>query len=140
MAGLEGKTLDHYELQRLIGRGGMADVYEGYDQYFQREVAVKIFKREDDELLRRFIREANVMASLSNEHLVPIYGSGECQVDGIIQYYIVMPFMKGGTLRTRIRSAPLSSAEACECLQEIAQGLDYIHSQGVIHRDIKSSN
>jgi len=59
MAGLEGKTLDHYELQRLIGKGGMADVYEAYDRYFQREVAVKVFKREDDELLRRFIREAS---------------------------------------------------------------------------------
>jgi eukaryotic-like serine/threonine-protein kinase len=75
MVGLEGKTLDHYELRKLIGRGGMADVYEGYDQYFRRVVAVKVFKREDDEMLRRFIREANLMASLSNEHLVPIYGT-----------------------------------------------------------------
>ena len=140
MAGLEGKTLDHYELQRLIGKGGMADVYEAYDRYFQREVAVKVFKREDDELLRRFIREANLMASLKNEHLVPIYGSGECQLDGLTQYYIVMPFMQGGTLRVRIRHAPLSLAEACECLQEIAPALDYIHSQNIVHRDIKASN
>ena len=140
MAGLEGKTLDHYELQRLIGKGGMADVYEAYDRYFQREVAVKVFKREDDELLRRFIREAKLMASLKNEHLVPIYGSGECQLDGLIQYYIIMPFMQGGTLRTRIRHAPLTLAQACECLQEIAPAIDYIHSQGVVHRDIKASN
>ncbi len=149
MAGLEGKTLDHYELQRLIGRGGMADVYDAYDRYFQREVAVKVFKREDDELLRRFIREANLMASLKNEHLVPIYGSGEYQLDGLTQYYIVMPFMQGGTLRARIRHAPTAErsgarintlAEACECLQEIAPALDYIHSQNIIHRDIKASN
>src|SRR5215467_7274232 len=140
MAGLEGKTLDHYELRRLIGKGGMADVYEAYDSYFQREVAIKIFKREDDELLRRFIREADLMASLDNPHLVPIYGSGECQVDGLTQYYIVMPFMAGGTLRARIRRSPLSLAEACECLQEIGPALDYIHSQNVVHRDIKSSN
>ena len=140
MAGLEGKTLDHYELQRLIGRGGMADVYEAYDRYFQREVAVKVFKREDDELLRRFIREANLMASLKNEHLVPIYGSGEYQLDGLTQYYIVMPFMQGGTLRARIRYAPLTLAQACECLQEVAPALDYIHSQNIVHRDIKASN
>src|SRR6266852_4495582 len=140
MAGLEGKTLDHYELQRLIGKGGMADVYEAYDRYFQREVAVKVFKREDDELLRRFIREAKLMASLKNEHLVPIYGSGECQLDGLIQYYIIMPFMQGGTLRARIRHAPLTLAQACECLQEIAPALDYIHSLGIVHRDIKASN
>ncbi len=140
MVGLEGKTLDHYELQKLIGRGGMADVYEGYDQYFRRVVAVKVFKREDDEMLRRFIREANLMASLSNEHLVPIYGSGESQVNGFTQYYIVMPFMEGGTLRARIRRSPFSLAEACECLHEIGEALDYIHSQGIIHRDIKASN
>src|SRR5713226_8877135 len=80
------------------------------------------------------------MASLKNEHLVPIYGSGECQLDGLIQYYIIMPFMQGGTLRARIRHAPLTLAQACECLQEIAPALDYIHSQGVVHRDIKASN
>jgi len=140
MAGLEGKTLDHYELRRLIGRGGMADVYEAYDSYFQREVAVKVFKREDEELLRRFVREADLMFKLDNPHLVPIYGSGEYQVDGHAQYYIVMPFMAGGTLRARIRRSPLSMAEACECLQEICPALDYIHSQNVVHRDIKASN
>lgn len=140
MAGLEGKTLDRFELRKLIGRGGMADVYEGYDPYFQRAVAVKVFKREDDEMLRRFIREAKLMASLSNEHLVPIYGSGECQLHDSTQYYIVMPFMTGGTLRARIRLSPLSPTQACQSLQDIASALDYIHSRGIIHRDIKSSN
>src|SRR5579875_1604939 len=76
MAGLEGKTLERYELRRLIGKGGMADVYEGYDLAVERTVAVKVFKREDEELLRRFIREARLMASLKHEHLVPIYDTG----------------------------------------------------------------
>ncbi len=66
MPGLEGKTLGRYELQTLIGRGGMADVYKGYDPHFEREVAVKVFKREDEEMLRRFIREAHLMAALRN--------------------------------------------------------------------------
>jgi len=140
MAGLEGRTIDRYTLERLIGKGGMADVYEGYDPLSRRKVAVKVFKREDDELLHRFIREANLMHSLSNEHLVPIYGSGVTQIDGFTQYYIVMPFMEGGTLRTRIRRSPLSPTEACQCLLQIAGALDYIHSQGIIHRDIKASN
>ena len=56
MPGLEGKTLGRYELHTLIGRGGMADVYEGYDPHFDREVAIKVFKPEDEEMLRRFIR------------------------------------------------------------------------------------
>lgn len=140
MAGLEGKTLDRYELRRLIGRGGMADVYEGYDPHFDRTVAVKVFKREDEEMLNRFTREARLMAKLSNPHLVPVYDSNKCEVDGVTWHFIVMPFMEGGTLRARIRRSPVPLKQACDYLRDIADALDYIHSQGIIHRDIKASN
>src|SRR5947209_7604865 len=140
MAGLEGKTLGRYELHRLVGRGGMADVYEGYDPRFDRKVAVKVFKREDEEMLNRFIREARLMAKLNNKHLVPVYDSNQGQIDGVTWHYIVMPFMEGGTLRARIRRSPLPLKQACEYLHDIADALDYIHSQGIIHRDIKASN
>ncbi len=140
MAGLEGKILGRYELRRIVGRGGMADVYEGYDPHFERMVAVKVFKRDDEEMLRRFIKEAHLMASLHNEHLLQIYDSGESSIDGDPWYYIIMPFMEGGTLRARIRRSPLSLVDACRVIRDIAAALDYIHSQGIIHRDIKSSN
>lgn len=141
MAGLEGRIFDHYELRSLLGRGGMADVYLGYDPRFERDIAVKVFKRgEDEDLLRRFIREARLMGSLHNTHLIPVYDTGEINIDGYLQYYIVMPYMPGGTLRERIRGKPLSLAETCRSLSDIADALDYIHSQGIIHRDIKSSN
>jgi serine/threonine protein kinase len=140
MAELEGRTLDRYELRRIIGRGGMANVYEGYDPNFRRVVAVKVFKREDDDMLRRFIREAHVMAGLHHPHLVQVYDSGECLLDGVMRYYIVMPLLSGGTLRTRIRRSPLSLPEICQSLKDIAGALDYIHHEGIIHRDIKSSN
>ncbi len=140
MPGLEGKTLDRYQLERLVGRGGMADVYEAYDVEQGRVVAIKVFKGNDEDLLRRFIREAYLMSSLHNEHLLPIYASGEAEVDGYQRYYIIMPLMNGGTLRARIRRSPLSLAGVCQCLRDIADALDYIHRQGVIHRDIKSSN
>jgi eukaryotic-like serine/threonine-protein kinase len=140
MPGLEGKTFGRYELYQLVGRGGMADVYKGYDAHFDRAVAVKVFKREDEEMLRRFVREARLMASFQNEHLVPIYDAGQYQEDYDTRYYIVMPFMEGGTLRTRIRQSPLSLRESCRALNDIADALDYIHQQGVVHRDIKASN
>src|SRR5947209_344474 len=140
MAGLEGRTLDRYELQRLIGKGGMADVYLALDTALQRLVAVKIFKRDEEEMLKRFTREARLMQRLRHPHLVPIYDTGESTVDGSTLYYIVMPFMEGGTLRARIRSARLSSIDACSYLRQIADALDYVHQQGIVHRDIKSSN
>ncbi len=140
MAGLEGRVLDRYELRKLAGRGGMADVYRSFDTKFQRDVAVKVFKREDEELLRRFVREARLMASLRNPHLIPVYDTGVDTIDGFPYYYIVMPFMEGGTLRSRIRRNALSLADSCRYLREIADALDYIHAQGIIHRDIKSSN
>jgi serine/threonine protein kinase len=141
MAGLEGRIFDHYELRSLLGRGGMADVYLGYDPRFERDIAVKVFKRgEDEDLLRRFIREARLMGSLQNSHLIPVYDTGMINLDGYSQYYIVMPYMSGGTLRDRIRGKPLSLVETSRCLSDIADALDYIHSQGIIHRDIKSSN
>ncbi len=140
MPGLEGKTLNQYQLRRLVGQGGMADVYEGYDEQYGRVVAVKVFKREDEDMLRRFIREARFMSALHNEHLVPIYDTGQCMVAGYPRFYIVMPYMIGGTLRARIRRAPLLLVETCHYLSGIADALDYIHHEGIIHRDIKSSN
>ncbi len=141
MAGLEGKTLNHYELRKLVGRGGMADVYEGIDLANRQVVAVKIFKREDEEMLQRFIREARLMRSLHNPHLVPVIDSGTGELDGMTWYYIVMPFLPGGTLRSRIRRrGGLPLEEICRDLRDIASALDYIHSLDIIHRDIKASN
>jgi eukaryotic-like serine/threonine-protein kinase len=140
MVDLEGRTLDDFSLRRLVGRGGMADVYVAESMRTGREVAVKVFKREDEEMLRRFIREARLMASLHHSHLMPVYDTGVAQVDGVNRYYIVMPYIDGGTLRGRIHKSPLPLHEICRYIRDIASALDYIHSQGIIHRDIKSSN
>lgn len=143
MAELEGKALDRYELRRMIGKGGMANVYEAIDRQTGRIVAVKIFKREDVEMLRRFMREAELMASWQDSlehHLVPIFNYGTGELDNLTHYFIVMPYMEGGTLRARIRRGPLPLAEACHAIQNVAVALDYIHRQGIIHRDIKASN
>ncbi|HEY6542473.1 MAG TPA: serine/threonine-protein kinase, partial [Ktedonobacteraceae bacterium] len=143
MTELEGKTLDRYELRRMIGKGGMANVYEAIDRQTGRVVAIKIFKREDVEMLRRFMREAELMASWQESlehHLVPVSNYGKGELDNLTHYFIVMPFMEGGTLRARIRRGPLPLVEVCHAIQNVASALDYIHGQGVIHRDIKASN
>ena len=140
MVGLAGKTLDRYVLGQRIGKGGMADVYLGYDPYFQRAVAIKIFKQDNDGMLQRFMREAKIMASLHHPHLMPIYDTGESEVDGLTRYYIVMPFVDGGTLGKRIRHSMLSLDDVSKYLLDIATALDYIHAHGIIHRDIKSTN
>lgn len=143
MTELEGKTLDRYELRRMIGKGGMANVYEAIDRQTGRTVAIKIFKREDVEMLRRFMREAELMASWQDSlehHLVPVYNYGRGELDNLTHYFIVMPFMEGGPLRARIRRGPLPLVEVCHAIQNVASALDYIHGQGVIHRDIKASN
>jgi eukaryotic-like serine/threonine-protein kinase len=143
MTELEGKTLDRYELRRMIGKGGMANVYEAIDRQTGRVVAIKVFKREDVEMLRRFMREAELMASWQESlehHLVPVYNYGKGELDNLTHYFIVMPFMESGTLRARIRRGPLPLVEACHAIQNVAGALDYIHGQGVIHRDIKASN
>src|SRR5258707_12613626 len=130
MAELEGRTLnDRYELRRIIGKGGMANVYEAYDPSFHRAVAIKVFKREDEEMLRRFIREAHVMAGLRHPHLVEVYDTGESPVDGVMRYYIVMPLLQGGTLRARIRRSPLSLPEVVQVLSDICVSLDYCPEQ-----------
>ncbi|MDQ2888270.1 MAG: protein kinase [Chloroflexota bacterium] len=140
MIGLAGRTLDHYTLSQRVGKGGMADVYLGYDPHFQRPVAVKIFKQDSDGMLRRFMREAQIMAALHHPHLVPIYDTGESELDGVTRYYIVMPFINGGTLGKRIQHSILSPDEASRYLFDIASALDYLHQHGIIHRDIKSTN
>ncbi len=140
MIGLTGKTLDRYVLGQRVGKGGMADVYLGYDPYFQRAVAIKIFKQDNDDMLQRFMREAKLMAALRHPHLMPIYDTGESEVDGLTRYYIVMPFIDGGTLGMRIRHSALAPEEASGYLLDIASALDYIHQHGIIHRDIKSTN
>ena len=86
MIGLAGRTLDHYTLGQRVGKGGMADVYLGYDPHFQRPVAVKIFKQDSDGMLRRFMREAKIMAALRHPHLMPVFDTGVSEVDCVTRY------------------------------------------------------
>ncbi len=130
----------NYELGRLIGRGGFAEVYIVHDRRLKRDLALKALRPDlviSDHLLQRFRREAETVAALRHPHIVPIYDIGEA--DGI--GYLIMPYIQGESLRALLsREGPRPVREACRILLEAADALDAAHDAGVIHRDIKPEN
>ncbi|MBO0784054.1 MAG: serine/threonine protein kinase, partial [Ktedonobacteraceae bacterium] len=137
MPGLEGTTLGHHRLKRLIGRGGMATVYLGVDEHLRREVAIKVVHQGHDEHFQRFQREAETIGPLTHEHILPVFEYGQQGP----WHYLVMPYMRHGTLDDRLRkSGPLGQREAGLILEQIASALQFAHDRGILHRDIKPSN
>lgn len=134
-----GRTLGNYRIVEQIGMGGMATVYKAYDPDTDRHVALKTLPQQyshDEAFRERFRREAKAIARLEHIHILPVHAYGES--DGTA--YMVMRYMKTGTLGDRIRQGGLSLEECSRLLKQMADGLDYAHSQGIIHRDIKPSN
>lgn len=137
---LIGQMLGHYRIIRPLGYGGTATVFLAQDINLQREVAVKVYlpgEGDTKDFLRRFTREARVLAQLDHPNILPVYDYGE-------QYglaYLVMPRMPGGSLRDRLRttkSVPI--AEALRLIEQVLTALQYAHERGLIHRDIKPGN
>ncbi len=134
-----GRTIGQYEIQDLIGEGGMARVYRAYQPSAERYVAIKVLPShlsEDPSFLKRFQHEARVIARLEHRSILPVYDYGEH--DGMP--YIVMRQLEGGTLRARMRGGRLPADLLVKIVLQISEALDYAHSRGVIHRDLKPSN
>lgn len=131
---------NRYELEALIGQGGMAHVYRARDRVLGRPVAIKILRPEyasDENLLARFQREARAAAALLHPNIVSVYDVGQ---DGD-RHYIVMEYMPGPTLKEVIRQrAPLPVEQALKVAEQVCAALEYAHRHGVIHRDIKPQN
>ncbi len=136
MTTLEGTRLGRYHLQSLLGHGGMSEVYLAYDELMKRDVAVKVLNSVNTVYVARFQREAEAIGRLSHDHILPAFDYG---ADGP-WHYLVMPYIKGTTLREVLAEGPLSPEEAGEILMQIADALQYAHDQHIIHRDIKPSN
>jgi len=137
---LEGTRLGKYELQTEIGRGGMGIVYRGYDPTLARPVAVKVLAPNlvgDENFVRRFLREAQAAAGLKHPSVVTIHDVG--QQSG--WYYFVMEYLEGQPLSHVLRErGPLPADEALSILSQLADALDYAHTQGLVHRDVKPAN
>jgi serine/threonine-protein kinase len=136
---LRAALAGRYEVQRELGRGGFATVYLAADVRHGRMVAIKVLHPELIGTLQseRFLREIRVVAHLNHPHILPMLDSGEA--DGLL--FFVMPYVEGETLRDFLtREKQLSLGEALRITAEIADGLAYAHSRGLVHRDIKPEN
>ncbi|MER2048392.1 MAG: Stk1 family PASTA domain-containing Ser/Thr kinase [Solibacillus sp.] len=138
---LVGKHISgRYKILKLIGGGGMSNVYLAHDIILSRDVAIKILRYDlsnEEELHRRFQREALSATSLTNPNIVSIYDVGE---DGDM-HYIVMEYIKGKTLKQYIQEfSPLSAARSVHIMKQLTSAISHAHENGIIHRDIKPQN
>jgi serine/threonine-protein kinase len=134
-----GTAFGKYSITRVLGKGGMGEVYEAYDTEKGRTVALKILADEyshDVTFRTRFQRESHAAAVLQEPHVIPIHDWGE--IDGSL--YIDMRLVQGQTLSELIATGPLAPARAVAIVGQIAAALDAAHAEGLIHRDIKPQN
>ena len=142
---LRAALAERYDVERVLGQGGFATVYLGYDRRHRRRVAVKFLLPEVALALGpdRFLREIELAASLTHPHILPIFDSGSVRLTpgGAEQPYYVMPFIEGQSLRERLaREGQIPMEDAFRITRQIGAALAHAHSRGVIHRDIKPEN
>jgi hypothetical protein len=149
---LIGTTLGSCTVERIIGQGGMGAVYLAQQSRPVRTVAVKVLipatgldPEQQRTFLERFRREADTIAKLEHKNILPIFEYEEALVDGQHLAYLVMPYIRGGTLRERIdemrhQGRQFDLNTVASYISQIADALSYAHSLGVIHRDIKPGN
>ncbi len=125
-----------YEIDRELGRGGMAPVYLARDMRHGRMLALKVLDSKVAEV-DRFLHEIRTAARLTHPHILPVHDSGNA--NGVLLY--VMPFVEGESLRDRLRrEKQLTVRDGIAIIREVAQALDYAHRHDIVHRDIKPEN
>ncbi len=150
---LEGQQIGRYHLQRLLGSGGMGEVYLATDTPVNRQVAIKVIRSEvasssdtdaAREAARLFQREVKAIAGLDHPHILPLFDYGEVSMAGTTLTYMVMPFRQEGSLaswlRQRDNSTSLSLEEIAHLVHQAASALQYAHDRQIIHQDVKPPN
>jgi serine/threonine protein kinase len=136
---IPGTKLGDYEVQKLLGSGGMGEVYRARDLRLRRDVAIKVlpsFFSSDKERLRRFEQEAQAAAALNHPNILAVFQMGTYEGSP----YLVSELLEGETLREEIRRGPLSARKVIEQGVQIAHGLAAAHEKGIVHRDLKPEN
>jgi Tol biopolymer transport system component len=134
-----GSRLGPYEVLSAVGAGGMGEVYKAKDTRLDRTVAIKVLPAhlsKSEEVRQRFEREAKAISQLSHPHICALYDVGS--QDGV--EYLVMEFLEGETLASRLVKGPLPAEQTLKHGIEIADALDKAHRQGIVHRDLKPGN
>jgi serine/threonine protein kinase/Flp pilus assembly protein TadD len=134
-----GKTISHYKILEKLGEGGMGVVYKAVDNKLERTVAIKFLPRyisANSEERERFKIEAKAAAALNHPNIAHIYAIEETEDE----MFIVMEYIDGNELKEKIESETISTEAAINIATQITEGLEAAHKQGIVHRDIKSSN
>jgi serine/threonine protein kinase len=133
--------LDRYQPTKLLARGGSASVFQGHDQLLGRDVAIKLFRGGTATHIAQYHEELRVLASLSHHGVVTIIDAGVDESLPVEPHpFLVMELVTGSTIADVLKTRELSTREIGEIGFEIAEALEYVHAQGVIHRDITPSN
>ncbi len=138
------EPLGRYRLITRLGQGAMGDVYQAYDSNLYRYVAVKILHSHltnNEDFIERFQAEATMVAGLRHPNIVQVYDFASAED----QYYMVMEFIEGATLRAELKNRqtedrPFSLEKTSHIVKDLAKAIDYAHAKGIIHRDLKPAN